>query len=167
MTPVPFFPQATHPSARQSFPRPGQLLVALSAVALLACTDSLGPDDLRMVGHIPPRYFDAGSEHAPRIPETATAGVPFDMTVWTYAYCSVTSTEVSEYGGSAVATPFVVPYRGVCTLVLTPHEHTATVVFTEPGTAEIVLRYSRVENGSPEPNGTRLYHVTVLPAGRD
>lgn len=169
MTRVRFFPQATLRSAclksvRQTCFQPSRLLVAFSAVTLLACTDSFDPDESRMVGHIPPRYLDAGSEHAPQIPETATAGVPFEITIWTFSFCSVASTDISEYGGSAVVIPYVVPYRGVCTLVKRPHEHTATVVFTDPGIAEIVLRYSREEDGSLEPNGTRLYHVTVSAA---
>ena len=169
MTSAAFFPQATLRGACLKFVRqfrrpPCWLLVAFSAVALLACTDSLGPEEFRTVGYIPPSYFDAGSEHAPQIPETAIAGTPFEITIWTYSFCSVASLEISEYGGSAVVIPYVVPRRGVCTLVSRPHEHTATVAFTDPGTAEIVVRYSRVEEGSPEPNGTRLYQVRVSPA---
>ena len=128
----------------------GRFLAALGVVALLAC-DSVSPTAPGVIGHIKPDALtDSSHPMRPQIPETATAGVPLELTFWTWGFCLAgESTEVSVDGRTALVTGyrFAADVRGVCTLVLHPMEHKANVVFTEPGTARIVLRYRTISYG--------------------
>ena len=103
----------------------------------------------------------------PEIPETATAGVPIEMTIWTGETGCYRNgeTDVAVTGRITEVTPFdhVTTGNVVCTNHLGWFEHKATVVFPEPGTAEIVLVYSTDwdHNG----DGRKVYTVEVSPAG--
>lgn len=119
----------------------------------------------------------------PRIPETATAGVSLEMTIWTVdGDCTDLrqgDTEVTALGRSAVVVPYdiLTTYEGGflatvddpgCFGTLDGVERTATVVFEEPGTAEIVLVYSTDGGRLPEHfngDGLKVYTVEVAPAG--
>ncbi len=179
MTRHPTVPSAPARSPRRAGLRglrrhPGRLLVAAGALALLAC-DSLflsGYRDVRIVGHID--FSDiAGFE--PRIPETATAGVPVEIVFWTIGggcVQRIDGTEVVRGRESAVVTPYDIFAEARsgdfgCTDDLRYLEHRTTVVFEDPGTARIVLRYS----ATSDPWDDRIadeqvdYVVEVSPAG--
>lgn len=51
-----------------------------------------------------------------------------------------------------------------CTEELRFFEHTATLVFENPGTARVVLRYS-TSGGRRNMDGRKVFGVEVLPAG--
>jgi len=80
---LPFIPSAAstsaHPKhARGAFRLLGRLAVAIAVVGLGGC-GIFGPTtDRRVIGGI-----DFHDRRLPEIPETATAGVPFEMTIWT------------------------------------------------------------------------------------
>ena len=170
MTRVLFLPPAPFRTARPKRMRPlphhlGRLLVVLSAVAFLACdNEPLVPDDDRVIGYID---FSDIRGYEPQIPETATATVPLEMAVWTMGSGCHTGgdTEVAIEGRTAVVTPYdsLDFGAGGCTEQLKRFEHKATVVFSDPGIAEIVLRYST----TPSHKGVRrkVYTVEVSPAG--
>ena len=135
-----------------------------------------------MIGVIP--FDDPAYDYwpLPEIPETATAGVPLEMTIWTmYSDCEDMrrgDTEVTALGRSAVVVPYdiLTTYEGGfpvtindpgCFGNLYDFEHTATVVFEEPGTAKIILLYSTDGGHLPEyfnADGRRVYTVEVSPA---
>ena len=116
--------------------------------------------------HIPPEGLADGGWLEPQIQKAAIAGIPFEIAIWTVHVCAEDAgTEVTESGGSAVATPYIVPLEGVCTLINKRIEHRAEVVFPSSGPSEIVLRYSKVDGGSRKPNATKIYDVMVHPAG--
>ena len=116
------------------------LALAITAAGLLACED---PEEFRRLinGRID---FDDPTWPLPEIPETATAGVPVQITVWTggsgcYEYAG---TDGGVDGRSATVIPrdhFIV---GGCSTHREFIEHRTTWVFEEPGTAEITLFYS-------------------------
>lgn len=168
MVHLPFIPSApstrAHPErARGALRLPGRLAVAIAVVGLGGC----GAFDSRVIGLID---FDDKHWPLPEIPETATAGVPIEITIWTMetGCYRIGETEVVVTGRIAEVTPFDYVTTGAsgCTDHLAFFEHKATVVFQEPGTAEIVLRYStrgrpRDHNG----DGRKVYTVEVSPAG--
>lgn len=178
---VPLLPLPPHRPARAKRTRPSPsrrrcsrgsvrrlpgMLVALGAAASTGCDG--GPvvaDPERFVGHID--FSDIG-DLAPRIPETATASVPLRVTVWTRGSGCYEpgETEVAVDGRTAVVTPYdyVDTSAGGCTDDLRFFEHSATVTFTNPGPAEIVLRYS-TNPGKPTGDGRATYTVAVSPAG--
>ena len=130
-----------HPGrTRQALRHLATLAVAFGAAGLLACEN---PEEFRRLinGRID---FDDPTWPLPEIPETATAGVPVQITVWTggsgcYEYAA---THGSIDGLSASVSPrdyFVV---GGCSTHREFVEHRTTRVFEEPGTAEITLYYS-------------------------
>lgn len=145
--------------------RPARLLVALGAVLLAGCIDPIDPDEFRIVGYIPPGVL-AGGDLEPQIPDSATVRVPMQIRIWTFHWCAADAgVEVSEYGGSAVVTPYIATLQQDCTETDKPIEHSAEVVFLYSRPSEIVLRYSTVEGGTWKANGTRVYAVTVSPTG--
>ncbi len=107
----------------------------------------------------------------PEVPETATAGVPVEVTIWTVDLCGyrIGETEVAVTDRVAEVTPFdYLTGDEVCSLLYEGHfEHKAKVVFPEPGFANIVLVYSTAM-GRPESDnrdGRKVYSVKVSPAG--
>jgi len=102
----------------------------------------------------------------PEIPETATAGVPFEMTIWTIGdHCNYIGgeTDVAVTGPIAEVTPFdYVTGSDGCVLLPAYFEHKATVVFQEPGTAAIVLVTGTDFHKEVK---RKLYTVEVSPAG--
>ena len=147
--------------------RPGILLLAIGAVALPACDAG---EEHRVVGYVDLTGDLANNE--PQVPETATASVPMPITLWTTGGgCHRRGdTEVSVDGRSAVVTPYDFVRVGgfVCTDILVVFEHRTTVVFDEPGTAQIVVRYSTGERFLPHDHdgaGRKVYTVEVAPAG--
>lgn len=168
---IPPLPSGTAPRTPRARGRPGILLLAVGAAAMPACDDppSRPWEEHRVVGYVDLTGDDAG--HEPQIPETATASVPVPITLWTTGGgChSGGDTEVSVDGRSAVVTPydFVMVGDVACTLILKVFEHKTTVVFDEPGTAEIVLRYSTGKHFPPHDHdaaGRKVYAVEVSPA---
>ena len=148
------------------------LAVAAVIVGLPGC--GLFSPEHRVPGIID---FDDSAWPLPRIPETATAGVPLEMAVWTLDIGCIRQgdTEVEVDGRSAVVTPydFLMTGDDVGCARYGPRffEHEATVVFEEPGTAEIVLVYSTGPTGKPwhpeshKGDGRKVYTVEVVEAG--
>ena len=166
---VPFIPSApstgAHPKhARRPLRLPGRLAVAIAVVGFGGC--GVFESTRRVIGFID---FDDSGWPLPEVPETATAGVAFEMTIWTgeTGCYSIGETDVDVTGRRAEVTPFDYVTTGNygCTDHLAFFEHKATVVFREPGTAEIVLVYSTDwdENG----DGRKVYTVEVSPADPD
>ena len=163
MSHVPIIPHAATPSphpkrSRQVLRRLARLAVAV-VIGLPGC-GLFSPED-PVIGIID---FDHAAWPLPQIPETATAGVPLEMAIWTGGGGCYRQgyTEVEVDGRSAVVTPydFRTTGGGDCPLLLAIFEHRTTVVFKEPGTAEIVLVY-RGERGV----GRKAYTVEVAEAG--
>ena len=147
----------------------GKLSVAIGAAGLLACHEPAYTQTL-VVGFID---FDDPAWPLPQIPETATVGVPLDVTVRTghrgcaeYAFTGSGAT-----GRSASVTPhdYLTLTDGIdCSAGgLEFIEHSATLVFDEPGTAEITLTYSSRGGSNPEDHfadGRKVYTVEVVEA---
>ena len=168
---IPFIPSASstraHPKhARGALRPPGILALAVAIVGLTGC--GLFSTEHRVIGIID---FDHSAWPLPEVPETATVGVPIEMTITTGGdgCYDIGETEVAVTGRIAEVTPFdyVTTGGGVCVDLLAFFEHKATVVFPEPGTARIVLVYS-TDWGRPEvqeADGRKVYTVEVAPAG--
>ncbi len=153
--------------ARGALRLPGMLAVAIALVGLGGCGVVDPKTKHRVIG-----FIDFDDEHwpPPEVPETATAGVPIEMTIWTgeTGCYSIGDTDVAAIGRIAEVTPFDYLTTGnhACTDHLAFFEHKATVVFPEPGTAEIVLVYS-TDWARPEAHkgdGRKVYTVEVSPA---
>ena len=114
----------------------GGTAAALATLVLLAC-DSVTPITDRWIGHIGDL-----SEQDP-VPETATAGVPVEITfTTTFPFCAFDGgTEVDIRDNITVVTPFDTQSGGACTRAR-PIRHRATVVFEDPGTARVGILYS-------------------------
>jgi len=162
-------PPGAHPNrTRQVLRHLARMAVAVVIVGLTGC---LSVTEHRVIGIID---FDDSSWPLPRIPETATAGVPIEMTIWTMETGCYRQgdTEVEVDGRSAVLTPYDFLETGDfgCPAYLFFFEHGATVVLEEPGTAEIVLVYSTGSTGRPwdpenhKGDGRKVYTVEVSPA---
>ena len=160
--------------ARRVLRRTAVLAVAIGAAGLLACTDE-GPVDRRqdrVVGHIGEAGF-SDPEYRPRIPETATAGVPLEIRFWTWGGGCLHEgdTESVVSGRSVEVTPYDLLTWGtdlVCTADFRYLDHTARVVFDDPGTSEIVLRYSTGSGWRPrdfDGAGRKVFTVEVAEAG--
>ncbi|MYA63418.1 MAG: hypothetical protein F4139_15360 [Gemmatimonadetes bacterium] len=171
-----------HPKrARSTLRQLAGLAVAIVVCALLGCDPV--PTDHRVVGTV---YIDeprVPNWPLPQVPDTATAGVPLEITIWTVdTGCRDMrqgDTEVTALGRSAIVIPYdiLTTYEGGflltindpgCFGTLDAFEHKATVVFEEPGTATIWLLYSTLGGPEPEDNtadGQQVYTVEVLPAG--
>ena len=165
---LPFIPSvastSAHPKhARGAFRLLGRLAVAIAVVGLVGC-GIFGPTtDRRVIGAI-----DFNGRPLPEIPETATAGVPIEMTIWTAGggcHYSQGETDVAVTGPIAEVTPFdYVVESDVCTRQLLHFAHRATVVFQEPGTAAIVLVYSDSWDWRHKGDLRKVYTVEVSPA---
>ena len=146
------------------------LAVVVSMVGLLGCVET-GPSEYRVVGLI---RFDDVYWPLPEIPERATANVPSEITTWTGGSSCYRrgDTEVVVNGRSAVVTPYDIyeDHDLGCYTNLTFFEHKATVLFKEPGTAEIELVYTDGRAGRPDENdkgdGRKVYTVEVEGYGR-
>lgn len=106
----------------------------------------------------------------PAIPETVTAGVPAEISFRTVGDDCVRGgdTKVQTSDRAVVVTPFdtlVWARGGYCPQPLNMFEHRATVVFDEPGTAEIVLVFRTFDLLYPGRYGSRAYPVDVSPEG--
>ncbi len=177
--PDPF--RSAHPkSARGNLRHLVRLAVAIAAVTLLGCDPRA--TDHRVIGVVifdHPHYPDWP---LPQIPAAATAGVPLEMTIWTMTGCDHRQgdTEVTVLGRSALVIPYDIlttyeggfpqtidEHPGYCWQVPGAFEHKATVVFEEPGTAEIILVYSTDGGHLPEyfkADGRKVYTVEVAEA---
>ena len=144
-----------------------KLAVAIGASGLVVCGD---PEMERgiVVGKID---FDDPTWRLPQIPETATAGVPVEIAVWTggsgcYEYAR---TAGGVDGRSATVIPWDTFIVGGCSTDRGFVEHRTTRIFQEPGTAEITLHYSDAGAISREDHrGERrkVYTVAVSPASQ-
>lgn len=165
MTHLPSFPAPPSPDTRrrgirQASRRACPFLVAVAAVVLVACDDpGAPPEDNRVIGRVA-----FGDDMEPRIPQTATAGVPLEITIWTIGNGGyrAADTEVAYSGRSAVVTPYDYMDPSVLTDDLRYLEHRTKVVFDDPGTAEIVLVFM-TDPGYPGRYryGSRAYTVEV------
>ena len=162
-------PPAAHPNrTRQVLRHLARLAVAVAIVGLPGCDSPREVVEHRVIGTI-----DFGPYGTPpRIPETATAGVALEIVVTTRgAGCHKQGdTEVEVNGRSAVVTPYDILTTGYdgCYDIGKHFEHRTTVVFEEPGTAEIVLVYSTSAANYPEGHkgdGRKVYTVEVAEAG--
>lgn len=171
---VPFIPCAPSPGAHPKHAcgavrLVGSLAVAIAMVGLGGCGIFDPTTTHRVVGII---EFEEDHWPLPEIPETATAGVPIEMTIWTGdsgCYGIGETDVVAVTGRVAVVTPFDYLTTGNhgCFTYLNYFEHKATVVFDEPGTAEIVLVYSTDGWYRPEAHrgdGRKVYTVEVSEA---
>lgn len=159
-----------HPKhARGALRLPGMLAVVIVVLGLGGC-GVLDPttEQHRVIGIV---RFDDETWPLPEVPGTATAGVPVEMTIWTRdtGCYSIGETEVVATGRIAEVTPFDYLTTGNhdCPAYLAFFEHKATVVFQEPGTAEIALVYSTGRTRRPEGHkgdGRKVYTVEVSPA---
>ncbi len=155
--------------ARGALRLPGMLAVVIALVGLGGCGVVDPKTKHRVIGFID---FDDQHWPLPEVPETATAGVPIEMTIWTgeTGCYGIGDTDVDVTGRTAEVTPYDYLTTGnhACTDHLAFFEHNATVVFPEPGTAEIVLVYSTDWARRPEAHkgdGRKVYTVEVSPAG--
>jgi len=169
MTRLPCFPptanRTTDPKRVSRVPRHlGRLFAGIVVVVSLSCGGLVNLLRDRVVGHID---FSDVRGHEPQIPETATAGVPFPVTVWTMGGgChDGGDTEVDVDGLSAEVTPYdyLRTGAGVCTDILLRFEHKVTVRFDAPGPGEVVLRYS-TDSWDHNSDGRKVFTVEVSPA---
>lgn len=172
---LPSFPAAPSPDPRPQGTRCerrvlGRLLVTTVAVALMACESTRPAEsgEVSIVGYID--FNDiAGIE--PQVPKTATAGSPLEITFWTHAggcVQRIDRTDVTVDRGTAVVTPHdVLTLSPGCTDDIRFLKHRATVVFDEPGSRKIVLRYSTARDPSRDriADGQAEYIVEVSPVG--
>lgn len=149
---------------------PGRLLVATVALALAAC-EFANPVEHRDVAIVAHMDFSDPWDPRPEIPETATAGVPLEIAFWTRGggcVRRIDRTEVVRGRESAVVTPYdVLAVSPICTDDIRFLVHSASVVFDEPGTATVVLRYSTTADPREDriADGQREYTVEVSRAG--
>lgn len=149
---------------RQALRHLATLAVAIAAVGLHACEN---PEQERGIvfGRID---FDDPDWPLPQIPDTATAGVPLQVSAWTggsgcYEYAR---TGGGVDGRSASFRPIDYFIVGGCSTHREFIEHRTTLVFDEPGTAEIVLWYSDgwVTRREDHDQGRKVYSVKVSEA---
>ena len=137
-------------------------LLCAALLATAACPTSPGVDVVRpatLEFHEDPVVVE--------VPATATAGVPFPVTVHSYGGGCVRQgdTRVQVRGAVADVTPRVVEHRGqnvVCTRELRIYLHEAAVRFDAPGTATV--RVHGLRHPAAEPI-TVTRTVRVQPAG--
>ena len=125
----------------------------------------------RVVGRIPtPSDWGPPDSLMPEVPSEATAGVPFEIELWTEGGVCVRTAdtvEVSVDGSTAVVTPYdVFSFTGFCFDDLLLFTHRADVVFDSPGQAQVILRYSNSEDWdrNRDADVLKTYTVEVLAA---
>ncbi|HEX8691123.1 MAG TPA: hypothetical protein VF746_01680 [Longimicrobium sp.] len=133
-----------------SFARPavGGCAVLL-ALAGAGCSALLFADEEERVIATISHYGDGVKAE---IPDVATRGVAFDVTVTSYGGGCVLEgdTEVEVQGSTAVVTPYDVelrPRNGACTDDLRFYRHAARVRFDTPGQATVTVRGVRKPEG--------------------
>lgn len=149
------------------------LLVSVGAIAPLACDSPFNPWETHVVvGHVD---FDGPFFHdTVEVADTVTANVPLEITFRTAGGgCHKGGhTEVRMAGPSAIVTPYDslrVDPLGACTDILVSFWRTVIVVFPDPGTAIVELRYSTDMGYRPEDHnsdGRKVYTVEVLSANQ-
>lgn len=172
MNNVPFTPCALSARAHPMCKRPvlrhlTTLVVAIGAISLVACDDPEWSSGV-VTGKID---FGDATWRLPEIPETATVGVPVEITVWTggsgcYEY-------YGTFGGvdglSAWVRPDDLFIVGRCSTDDREFvEHTTTRIFEEPGTAEITIHYTdagAVLRQDHNGDQRKVYTLAVSPAG--
>lgn len=155
------------------------LAVIASGGTHIACEESCECGSIRTIGQV---------YGIPQIPQTATAGVPVEISFRTvgggcyFGGDPLANTEVEygrEGGGSwvAVVTPYdlvmetLVTGDGAsccsnCTDIQRMFEHKVNVVFRDPGTARIMVAHRAERIGPPDdPTKVFVYAVEVSPAG--
>ena len=106
----------------------------------------------------------------PEVPSEATAGVPFEIELWTQGGGCVRTAdtvEVSVDGSTAVVTPYdVYSFTGFCLGDLLLFTHRADIVFDSPGQARVIVRYSNSEpwDRHRDADVLKVYTVEVLAA---
>lgn len=141
-------------------PAPTSLL-CLALLVVTACGgDPLGPPEVARPGIL---AFHGASRNVLSVPDTVTAGEPFDVRVRTYGGgCDRKGeTRIDRSAGLAVITPIdVFPEDPdlVCPDVLRRFEHVARVTFRERGTGEVRVRGRRVP---PDEEIVRVRTVVV------
>ena len=171
MISVPFTPGIPSAGARperkrQALRHLATLAVAIGAIGLLACEDPVSERGI-VIGKID---FDDPAWPLPRIPETATVGVPVEIAVWTggsgcYEYLD---TRGGVDGRSATVIPHDYFIVGGCSTHREFIEHRTTRIFDEPGTAEITLWFSdggAILREDHTGEGRKVYTVEVAEAG--
>lgn len=178
MTHAAFLPPAPSRWARPKRLRPlgrrlACLLVSVGAIAPLACDNLFFPVETHVVvGHV---EFDGPVfRDTVEVADTVTANAALEITFRTVGGgCHKGGhTDVRMAGPSAIVTPYdsLLVDRdplAVCTLIGQSFWRTVTVVFTDPGTALVELRYSTDIGDSPEDHnsdGRKVYTVEVLSA---
>lgn len=147
-----------------------KLALAVGAAGLLACEEPDGGTGDPVIGHIPAWGF-ADMTHRPQVPDTVTAGVGFEVVFWTWGGgCMENGHTASAVSGrSAEVTPYDLLTWGpdlACTADHRYYRHEANLVFRNPGTAEITLRYSTAQGWRPDDfdgDGRKAYAVVVSP----
>ena len=143
------------------------LAVAIGAAGLFACEEEEWSQGI-VTGKID---FDDPAWPLPQIPETATAGVPLEIAIWTggngcYEYAR---TAGGVNGRSATVRPVDLFTVGLgCSTDPEFVEHRTTRVFEEAGTAEITLWYSdggAITREDHSGDRSTVYTVEVSPAG--
>ena len=108
-------------------------------LALLAagCGSLLGPDEKRVIGII-------GDGSSIEVPTTVQAGQDFTVTIqtgWRNGCARKDKTDVQAQGMSATVTPYDRVTEGAtCTQAPQQFTHTATLRFSQPGTAKVRIR---------------------------
>ncbi len=108
----------------------------------VGCDLIFGPNERREVGII--QGLSAESPEI-EIPETVQAGEDFTVTIrtgWHNGCARMDTVEVTEEGPAAVTlTPYdIITNGGHCTQQTQTFVHTATLRFSEPGTAQVTIR---------------------------
>ena len=147
----------------------GRLLVAGAAIAPGACTDAVGVQEFRVVGQYDPNRPNRSDrpDPYPEVPRTMKVGTPSEVTIWTVGNTCVRGgdTEVFVDGRKAVVTPYdILKWGGGCWDEGMEFEHKVNLTFHEPGTWNVVFRYS-TGGGPPSKrtiDGWSVYQVEVL-----
>lgn len=123
--------------------RPSLLLGFLLAAA---CESGMELREIIVIGAIA-GYFD-DDPHID-VPEAASAGEPFTVTVRTYGNgcTSEGRTDVQVAGGVAVVTPYDLERQGVCHDIQRILDHTTEVTFDAAGAGLVVIQ------GREDPSG--------------
>lgn len=116
--------------------------LSLGIIILLAGWSSIfGPDEKKVVGIIAGLETDAP---AVEVPTAVEAGEEFTITVqttWHNGCARMDSAEVRPDGLTVTVTPYdVVTEGGICADVAQQFTHSAILMFSTPGAAEVIIR---------------------------